>query len=484
MAGPSPSPDAEVEYDVFVSYAHADDWALQEDKPGWVHHLVKVLRRHLQLHLGRPPSCYLDDQLALGGDIPGKLLRAIERSRILLLVLTPSYLNSKWCQSELAVFVERTGRRPESVFIAEAIPIEPTKWPESLRALEIKRAQFWQKDPTDLPERLDFLLEEHQTAYARCVNRLASFIKDRILEPEPRPSKGDVWIAEPTDDVRKEWNELAAALDQAGWRVLPQSDYPIHEHGPFTMRLRGHLQSAALFVQLIGAYEGRRVEGDSSPLPLVQAVEAHAVSKQRQVPWLRWRSKGLAAAAAEAGAANDPLLHEGEVQEGQFAEFKRRVLETVNALGQPVPRQKQQPAAGSGDLLIDVRCDAGDQALAEKVQHSLKEFDVDSIILPGVNRMEELNSLEGCDAVIVVYGTTPVPWVQAQFSLLRRAFGKVRPKGPIGILKAPPPPKPASLGISSSVLQTLDGTAGIEPAILKDFVDRVRAESAQGRGHA
>jgi hypothetical protein len=480
MAGLPPSPDTEFEYDVFVSYAHADDWALREGEPGWVHSLVVLIGKIAGSLL--PPlglRRYIDHQLAAGESVPNALLRALERSRVLLLVLSPRYLASVWCQSELESFLERSGK---SVIVVESVPTDRATWPRCLDERDLKTAKLWELDAAETPVRLDPSRKQYSDLYDERVNKLAYDIIRELHAPETTPSKGDVWVAEPTDDVRKEWEELAGALDQAGWRVLPRSDYPIQERGPFVMRLRGHLQRATLFVQLIGSYEGRRVEGDSSsPLPLAQAIEAHSISQQRGVPWLRWRSKGTA--AADRGTAESPLLNKGEIQEGQFAEFKRRVLETLDALVRTVPRQ-EQPAASSDLLMVDVRCDAGDRALAEKVQHSLKEFDVDSIILPGVNRIEELNNLQGCDGVIVIYGTTPVPWVQAQFSLLRRAFGTVRPKGTIGILKAPPPPKETNLGISSDVLETLDGTAGIDPAVLAGFVERVRAESAQSRSHA
>jgi hypothetical protein len=384
----------------------------------------------------------------------------------------------------LATFLERSGK---DVFIVEALPTERAEWPSGLRSLPV--AEFWQKNPKGRSERLEPALNEHQFAFVRCVNDLATDLADRLKAPEIRQaSKGAVWLAEPTYDVVIQWKELVRELKQAGWQVLPESQYLLHDRDLYIGLLHGHLKRAKLFVQLLGSYEGRPPDWDGRPFPVLQAIEAHSFSEQRRVPSLRWRSKG-SATAVEAGTAYFDLLNEGDVQEIGFAEFKGAVL---RALERPSDRLIERTVphaepAVSDDVTVYVHTDEVDRPLAAQVRKSLKKLGVTSIVTPpptdseaspATTRVTQMEPLHDCHGVILVYGTTKPAWIQGQYLYVRKNFKKT-----MGLLSGPPP-KSDDPPVSGPKLLELDCANGFENAILSEFVERVRKDSNLSPGHA
>jgi hypothetical protein len=83
-------------YDAFISYNHADrDWARE---------LAERLAR-VDFH-GRPLRAWLDEQFLDPGDLDQKaeLTSALDRSRMLLVILSPASVASKWVEFELEYF--------------------------------------------------------------------------------------------------------------------------------------------------------------------------------------------------------------------------------------------------------------------------------------------------------------------------------------------------------------------------------------------
>lgn len=89
-------------YDIFVSYAHADDEVPLGAEKGWVTTLVGELGKMLHRKLGGSgANVWMDYRLAGGQSVDDTLLSGVRASRTLLLVMSPGYQRSAWCQREL-----------------------------------------------------------------------------------------------------------------------------------------------------------------------------------------------------------------------------------------------------------------------------------------------------------------------------------------------------------------------------------------------
>ncbi|XP_017429477.1 disease resistance protein RUN1 isoform X2 [Vigna angularis] len=84
---------SEIRHDVFISFTGIDV------RRGLISHLKRELhRKHI--------DAYVDERLDKGGEISSSLLRAIEGSKILLVVFSKHYASSHWCLEELAKMIE------------------------------------------------------------------------------------------------------------------------------------------------------------------------------------------------------------------------------------------------------------------------------------------------------------------------------------------------------------------------------------------
>src|SRR4030095_3418127 len=109
-------------YDMFVSYAHADDEIPAGARNGWVTTLVEELNKVLRRKLGGSGArIWMDHQLAANANVLDTLLARLRSSRILLLVMSPGYRQSVWCQPELGSFLLQSaaGKHKDNVFIIE-----------------------------------------------------------------------------------------------------------------------------------------------------------------------------------------------------------------------------------------------------------------------------------------------------------------------------------------------------------------------------
>ena len=88
--------------DIFISYSHFDDQAV--NGPGWVAEFHQNLVIEVQEELGERVQVWRDKRITGATDFTKDLDKQVRGSAILLAVLSPGYVNSKWCDWELTGF--------------------------------------------------------------------------------------------------------------------------------------------------------------------------------------------------------------------------------------------------------------------------------------------------------------------------------------------------------------------------------------------
>jgi hypothetical protein len=112
--------------DVFVSYAHADNGVPlgASVQHGWVTALASNLNEGPNVFKKR---FFIDHQLRPGDDFSSELLNKVERSSLLVLLLSQNYIDSQWCGRELEHFIRAHSANPEKpsdVYVVELFPYE------------------------------------------------------------------------------------------------------------------------------------------------------------------------------------------------------------------------------------------------------------------------------------------------------------------------------------------------------------------------
>jgi hypothetical protein len=126
-------------YDVFISYSHGDPRATGKSPlAAWTHRLIDELRQDIE------STSTEFDQLALWDDreadpasnLTPMLKGHVASSALLLIVMSPRYLNSPWCKDELAWFAQELRRRSEDegcALVVRALPTQEETWPAELK---------------------------------------------------------------------------------------------------------------------------------------------------------------------------------------------------------------------------------------------------------------------------------------------------------------------------------------------------------------
>ncbi|HEX3559286.1 MAG TPA: DUF4062 domain-containing protein [Pyrinomonadaceae bacterium] len=93
------------DYDIFISYGHVDDEDPAGDVKGWVDLLVERLPSVVAGYLGYKPRIWRDERSLRGNDLlSGAIGEGVSRSLLLVPIVSPRYVLSDWCRTELETF--------------------------------------------------------------------------------------------------------------------------------------------------------------------------------------------------------------------------------------------------------------------------------------------------------------------------------------------------------------------------------------------
>jgi TIR domain len=484
---------------IFISYAHADNQPLGEGARGW----VKTFVDHLTAQINRQPSgrqaaVWMDYQLRPQAEVQPELDSQVGRCDCLVAMMSPAYLDSVWCGGEIGKFVEKMGGKPgDRVFVVELMPTDRTQWHPATQQLSI--IQCWSQEQAGTAAMtLGWPVPNpmNDKVYWGVVNKLAHDIVEQLNRapalppgtpdtPQPRPPDAPpcVWIAEPTDDLADEWQQLVSSLAQHGFEVAPAGAYVRGAQAAWEQGLAADLGRAGLLVQLLGAHPGRRAGWSPLSYAQLQAQAAAEAAQARQLGHLVWRPPEL-----DLGRIDDPQylnLLRG-TRSGGFTEFRQEVLDACKRLAKPVPLA---PPPGEAPLIY-INADDCDQGIGDEVCNMLADLGAEAVLAakpaptlqPADFRKLLEDQIVNSDGMLIVYGQAPAQWAQSQYALARKALAQAR-SGICALLDAPPPDKPKH-GIYSRALTVFDCRQGITIDPLQNFVASVRGRRTTGETQA
>lgn len=92
--------------DIFISHAHTDNQSLIDGQLGWVDFFREALEKRLQLYLEPKPQIAQDPKLHGSDFFADSLQELSSKAAILIVVLSPRYVNSEWCRREMEIFIQ------------------------------------------------------------------------------------------------------------------------------------------------------------------------------------------------------------------------------------------------------------------------------------------------------------------------------------------------------------------------------------------
>lgn len=460
-------------YDIFVSYSTIDNDVQAGDGRGWVDVLVDKLRRELTPRLGDRELRIFLDHAAMRSNLPitPQLVDAVRGSATLLVVMSPSYLRSPWCDRERRVFLDAVEARPPgSMLVVRARPVDRDRQPDEFR--DLRGIEFFATVDGPGEHRLLGTPDPNELPFIERIISLAGELAEQLdripAAAGPRTGKR-VFVAAATDDLEDREAELRSYLDQAGLDVLPspQSRYPTTDLATYEAAVLRELAGCCLFAQVLSTVPGRDLAfAHGWRLPALQ----HALARRAGTPVLQWRDRGQPIDGVR------DADHRGLLDAAQACgidEFKR----TVAARALQPPAAPRPPTAPQ--VAIFVNADARDERLALQVSDALADLDVDCYRMPATGSPAHIraaleNNLRGCDGLVLVYGSAEVAWVQSQLQQARRLnTQRDTPLSPIAVFDLPPPEKP-DLAVTIRNLDVVNCRGGLDPEQLRRFVEQLR----------
>jgi hypothetical protein len=393
--------------DVFVSYAHGDNESLLPEDPGWVSCFDQAVRVGLREILGVEPAIWRDTR-RLGGelDFPLEIRDAIGRSAALLMVVSPSYLRSRYCQQERGWFqsaAEATGglhvgsrlRLLKVVKTPEPGDEHRTFLSDSLGFEFYRRA----KDE-DLFHRFAIGSAEYRDTVDILSQRLAGLLVAMRNQRQP------IFVAECTDDLEREHAAISDELSANGYRVTPERMLDDDSS------IRGSIEEATLTVHLLGS--------SYAPRPASQ-VQAALELRKAVVVWLS------SAASASPDKNQTNLIFEVAKKGAGLQRFTFLEKQTIGdlksiVLNQLKPRREESRPERNGKPQVYLVCDRKeerDNAQAWSIRNAIQKregFDVvwpeSGLPDPGMLRDDHKQKLASCDGVLLYWGAAPDEWFE------------------------------------------------------------------------
>jgi hypothetical protein len=473
------------EHDTFVSYAHQDNEPALGSESGWVETLVQELTREVRQRLGRKEfSCWMDYQIDENRPLSDELMRAIQKSATLLIIMSPTYMNSTWCQRERNSFLQCLAGRAErgDIFLVERLSMDHETYPRELG--NPKGFKFWTVDPnTKIARSVDIgvgasrdLVEQYASAVVNLSEKLAKHI--RTLQSAPAAtavvqkdlsSAPRVFVARSTDDLEEREDEFRAYLAQMGVAVLPEKRYPQSSEQEFETAMLSDLATCKLYIQLLGPSRGREL--DFAAGRRLAAYQCDIAERSGKPLWL-WRDRELDVESVK-DAAHRALLEKARAC--GIEEFKRAVSDEAQ-------RAPPTPGREVSKVMVFVAADAADRELAQNVGQALQHLTELEIYYPLTRgtpeevRTDFEETLTSCDGVLLIYGKTTARWIRSQLQQSRKVIAqRSHPLSALAVFQGPPPEDKGGLDLAIPNLVTLDCRHGIDPTALETFIRRLQS---------
>jgi hypothetical protein len=282
-------------HDLFVSYSHGDDGSGQQSLQPWSSIFARELERELRAERKYRESLrvFLDGDLRPGrgvdpmAPLSEQLCEEIGATALLVILMSPDYLASRWCADERAWWLARQQqlKMPASERIA-VVHIWPTDeaWPAELcdgrgeplvgfrfydDASGVARPLGW----TEVPGELGREFREALIGIAGRLYQKLDMMKGRA-ETLRRVAQEAVRLQEHSGqsiylhgrhDQRELWEEAAGALVDSGYALVPGEPDPPTESPQDLHQLRQRrveMLTGCDALILLGGQDGRALDAD------------------------------------------------------------------------------------------------------------------------------------------------------------------------------------------------------------------------------
>lgn len=516
------------EKDIFISYAHIDEVSVDKDLEGWISIFHETLQSYVATKWGRPPVIWRDDRLQGNDFFAPEILSQFPKLKLLVSIITPRYIESKWCKDEVDAFMEsaeQTGgisiENKARIFKILKTPVDQNKQPEKIR--EILGYQFYREDPTS--KRLkEFKLEfgdEFKQLFYQTVDDVASDIAlllDKLggAASTTTLTKGKIYLADTSEDLKIYRDEIKRQLEDDGYTVYPNKILPLVAD-KFAIEVEGFMKDCSLTVHLVGTDDYGIVPGktDKSILVLQNEIAGRLSASQalNRLIWIAPQAVSDEASTTQNDVRlnnfldqirhNEELHNDSDLLEGNIVEFKQAIVDTLRKIDEKSLALEKENEKQKAALTAKVNQSMSTLPLNDEVpktiyliydQRDMSDITVIDDFLyndMGFNTIKTLfegtpeeidkdyeNCLRDCDAALVYYGNASEGWLRTKISELKRkpAITGAKPllSSMVYLALAEPANTQKAAYRTRDVNFVVNGLGGFDKDLLNAFIGRLK----------
>ncbi len=473
------------QYDVFISYAHADNKLFLGAQTGLVTAFAMNLEHLLSRKLRRDAKIWMDHRELKGNQpLTPALMAALSRTLTIVLIVSPRYLASEWCRKEREEFQKLVSQRTSSGSPVFRVDFDRIQEQLPAEFQDLFGYKFWSENWDDKTTQTLGFPDPLDEEYVRVLNRIAVHLKDEIKDLEhvssqsPRATenaavkrdsgKGSVFLAEVTDDLDGKRNHIKDVLKQAGYKVFPETWRAYDDLNAYHAALDRDLAQCTVFAQLLSEVAGKKPFNQPYGSPRLQYARA---TQRNGIKVLQWRREGKLALEDVDDPDHRALIDGPTVRAESIVNFQQAIVAAL------APPAKEERRTCEGKFVF-LSADVADRARAEQLAElCLKKRGFSYAMLPNSNdpaltrRFMEA-SLEDCDAAVIIYCATDQASVLGQFLQCRKIINQREPIPAIAVYDGPPPPDLRdNLSFSFPNLHLLDCRR--DQKALEEFLDKL-----------
>jgi len=463
-------------FDVFVSYAVAENEIPSGAPEGWVSAFVRTLRQELgKTRLGKRVgvSIWWDEKsLDRTEDIQQQLLGILPGVRVVVILLSPSYLESKWCRQEREAFLAAVRDRPlgdKRLFVLDLGRVTKDERPEELQPM--LGFKFHDEEGVKFGHPYPNAKWESHSGFFKATLTLAAQIAERLEQIQPVPVQDEesrngapvatVYLAETTENLDELRQEVARDLKQHCFRVVPERRLS-SELEPCRQQILQAMAQAKpkIFVQLLEARLGKPFDASAETIVTLQ----HQLAVEQKMTVLQWRGLDVDVDKVTQPVLRSLLTHpyvSPEPLESFKAEVRRKATPLPEpALDDPLPPDPSRPKIYvQSDVVDDLGAKEIARLLAQRCgvvsRHPRRSND------PAKNAKYREDAktwlLDVCDGVVILYGKVAADWVDDQIDEIMKL--KARRSRPLRLeaIYIGPPKEKDDPSIFDPEVKSIDG---------------------------
>jgi len=485
------------EYDIFISYVHADNASETESDEGWVDQFYKYLDTKLNKHSEKVKIWWDSKNLDRSEVFDTSIEEAIHKSALMICLHSRRYSQSEYCMKELDIFHEKAQKEDAGLVIGNRSRvvnvmlsnIHYSEWPEKLQGT----SGFPFHDGGDYGDPMKVSSDGPFGDQMKELRNALVHIFDGFTESPVKPKKKDsftIHLAEANDSLIDRRDGIVAQLVAEGYEVSigdpSVSEAPIHQK-----KTQEAIAAAQLSVHLLGEFPGKKIIGDTESRYIQKEVE---IGLEASTPQLIWFPAGLDVKNIE----NEPYRNFLETMEtgaisSKSAEFIRSneaellnmILDAANRLKSKELVEMKQSASNTGELKVLLDTHIDDYLSAFNLKKNLVNNDIKLIFNPEDGDPQEnieilYDNISEAQKYIFLYGKEENnDWIDVRVkNTMKKLVEDDRYNQNIFIYLTPPQKEATDIRVAQSpMVKIVDNSTKeqIDPALFNDFLTDLKA---------